>query len=255
MANRYKLYLFIYTLQLSDSGPVSVVRTTIKQLQEKYCCLVTKTQKVVEIQCPNIAHFRTRITILPPAVSLEHQQKLKEIIPCIYNAKTIEEIFGFLNLLVWNYLNYGLLEHIIDVYGDDNIKQTMQEYASSVELFRKETPLRVFLSAQPGGKCPDIPTSLRNNLTKVMFKHGDLITESTLDEIEQYRQKLACEYSLPDFVMILVEIREGSVVTVWLMPQTVAAILKDRIPKSTKFLYEHHILLFKIEDITIYSGE
>ena len=237
-----------------DAG--SEVKQRIAQLEQMYENLVGRTQAVVKQQSPMVDAFRQKITLLPTAVKGEYQKYLKELVPEIYRSETIEEIFGYLNLL-WNYLSFGLLRHIIQVYGDGELKQQIEEYSTAVQTFREETSLHAFLSAQPKRRYLRVPADLKCHLKEVMFKHKNLTIDSSLSEVESYRQQLACEYSLPDFVVILEQIEPGSLSTVWLVPASVAATMKECVQrKRFNFLQEHKIIQMEIDGKTVYpSGE
>ena len=218
--------------------------------------LVSQTQAVVIQQSPKVEAFRQKITLLPTSVKGEYQKYLKELLPEIYRSESIEEIFGHLNLL-WNYLHFGLLQHIIEIYGDEGLKQQMKEYSAAVETFRGETPLHVFLSAQPKRQYCEVPAGLKRRLKEVMFKHKNFTLNSSLSEVELYRQQLACEFSLPDFAIILEQIKPGSLSTLWLVPASVAATMKEcLLSKHSVFLQEHKIIQLTIDGTTVYpSGE
>ena len=179
-------------------------------MEGKYRKLVTKTRKIVIQKVPDIEAFREGITLLPIGpLKDEHGHFVEKNIPQIFSATTIEQIFGYFNLY-WNYLNYGLLKHIIDIYGDIETKQMLQEYIDDVEIFRKETRLDVFWSIYKPERSP--------NQCQIAFKHSKLRPDSSLQEVEQFRQEVAREFSLPEFVLSLHEVRPGSVWTFWVIP-------------------------------------
>ena len=195
--------------------------------------MVTTTQEVVTRKAPSINEFRTAITLLPASIKREQQQYLRDHLKYIYNADSIDEIFGYLNLQVWNYLNFGLLERIVAKYGDPTTKEMMDEYKASVQSFRKDTLLHVFLEAQPGGKCPEISPSLKKNLQDIKFKHHSLSSHSSLEDVECIRLKLARELALPDFVVALTRIELGSISLVWTLPASLTAVLKDKLKNES----------------------
>ena len=241
------------------SGVVAAARAKIAQLQDEYESLVTMTQEAVQAKSPTLTEFRNKITLqLPQPVKSELQLSLKEILPCIYNAKSIGEIFGFFNLYyIWNYLNYGLLQHIVEVYGDDKLHQKMEKYITLVDSFRRETTLDVFWKAQPASKKgSEIPSALQESLKQVIFKHNNLDGTASLQDIEQFRQNLALHVSLPDLTIILKDIKGGSVATVWLVPPSVADRLADEVQKGNiDFLEQHNILELEIQDSTVYRSK
>ena len=237
---------------------VSAAREKIVQLKQEYKSLVTMTQEAVEAKSPTLPEFRTEITLqLPESIRSEVQLTLKETLPYIYNAKSIEEIFGFFNLCVWNYLNYGLLQHIVEGYGDDKVHQRMEKYTTLVDSFRRETSLKVFWKALPASnKGSEIPSALRESLKKVICKHDNLNGTASLEDIEQFRRNLARHVSLPDLTIILKDIMKGSVATVWLVPPSVADRLADEVQKGNiDFLEQHNILELEIQDSTVYRSK
>lgn len=196
------------------------------------------------------------LTLLPTEVKGEHQKYLKELVPAIYRSETIEEIFGHLNLL-WNFLSFSLLQHIIRVYGDKELNRQIEEYSTSVQAFSEETSLHAFLSVQPKRRYLRAPADLKCHLKEVMFKHKTLTMDSPMSEVDSYRQQLACEYSLPDFAVFLEQIKPGSLSTVWLVPAFAAATMKEFLQrKQFDFLQKHSIIQMKIDGRTVYpSGE
>ena len=204
-------------------------------------------------KAPSIEEFRTRITLLPKRIKPEQQRYLKDHLSHIYKAKSIDEIFGYLNLQVWDYLNFGLLERIVAVYGDPTIEEMMKEYTESVQSFRKHTSLDVFLKAQPEERCPEISSSLKEQLQEVKFKHRRLSLSSSLDEVESIRRDLAREFCLPDFIVILARIQPGSISITWILPISLTTILKTRIENhSFRFIQRNDVVEVSIAGTTVY---
>ena len=214
---------------------------------------MTTTQKVVRQRAPGIDEFRTAITLLPSSVKIEQEHYLQDHIKYIYRAESIDEIFGHLNLHVWGYLNFGLLECIVAEYGDPTTKEMMEGYKASVQSFRKDTLLHVFLEAQPEGKCPEISPSLKKHLQEVRFQYRSLSLTSSLEEVECIRLKLARELALPDFVVELARIEFGSVSIVWVLPSSLTAILMDKIEnESFQFIQWADVVEVAIAGTRIY---
>ena len=241
-----------------ESAAVTAAKAEIEYLRDEYKQLVMMTQEAVKARSTTLTEFRTDITLqLPEPVRSEVKLNLTEQLPFIYDAKSIDAIFGIFNLNIWSYLNFGLLHHLVEVYGDDRLQQRMLKYTASVESFRKQTTIKVFWKASPATrKCPKIPTELRESLTQISFKHGNLDpTTTTLNDIEIYRQDLAQEYSFPDFTIILAHIEKECVATIWLVPPSLAAKLADELKRgNVSFLEQHNILELKIQESTVYHS-
>ena len=252
------IILCFYSLEEMESEVVTIAREQIGQLQNEYEELVIMAQEAVKAKSPTLTEFRTSITLrLPEPAKSELEPTLMEKRDFICDAKSIDAIFFIFNLSIWSYLSFGLLQHIVKVYGDDKLQQRMLKYTTSVEAFRKQTTLKVFWEASPApGKCPEIPTNFRESLKPITFKHGNLDpTATTLNDIERYRQDLAREYSFPDFIIILADIEKGCVATTWLVPPSLAAKLADEIKRgNVSFLEQHSILDLIIQDSTVYHS-
>ena len=180
-----------------------------------------------------------------------------EKIQFISDAKSIDAIFDILNLSrIWSYLNFALLQYLVELYGDDDLLQRMSKYTASVESFRKRTTLQVFWKASPPmRKYPEIPSELRESLKQISFKHTNLDATTYLDAIESFRKDLAWKYSFPDFVVILKEIKKGCVATVWLVPPSLAAKLADEIKEgNVSFLQQYDVLELKIQESVVYHS-
>ena len=236
---------------------MTTAKIKIKYLQNEYEELVIMTQGAVNTKSPTLTQFRTKITLgLPETIRSEMESSLMEKLRFISDAKSIDAIFDILNLSrIWSYLNSSLLGHLVEVYGDEKLQQRMLKYTTSVEAFQKETTLKVFWKATPPTKkCPEIPSELRESLTQITVKHGNLNpTTATLNDIERYRQDLAQEYSFPEFTIILAGIAKGSIVTTWLVPPSLATKLADHIKKgNVTFLRHHSVLELKIKESTVY---
>ena len=247
---------FEFRFIISDHDLYTDTRTQswIKGLEGQYRDLVKKAQKEVMKQEPDLDEFRTEITLLPTSFREEHiRQYIKDNLPQLYEAKSIPQIFGLLNIR-WNYLHYDLLQHIIDLYGSDDTKELMKGYIKNVRSFQQETTLAMFWEADPG-HMSDMAESSREKLAKVVTRHKDLTSGSLLKSIEAFRLKFAREISLPECALVMKDILPGSVVIVWLIPAKGAITLKNQVEKGTiEFFKQHHILELRIDDVTIYSS-
>ena len=199
--------------------------------------------------------FRTAITLLPLQMENreEQQYNIETHFPKINKAESIEAIFNLLNLRIWNYISYQLLQHILHLYGDDEANGMMKQYVVALEMFKRTTTLQEFLSVQSKRRCPEIPDALRQEMTIVIFIHKKLTLESSLYDIDQFRLELAEWYSLPEFAVITAGIKPGSVTTVWLMTLPAVSVIQERIQRGDiQFLLKHDIAELRIDGRTFY---
>ena len=211
-------------------------------MERKFEELVNKTRE--ELENIPVEQFCNTITLPPLSLKDQLSGCLGDIIPKITNADTIKEIFFLLNMHVWNYLNYSLLEHIVERYGSVKTKEMMQHYVSILTDFLRDTPLQVFWNIQPS-KSIDFPSHLK----QLVVQHKKSWSDSTLEDVEKFRQEVACEYSLYTFSLILAKIEKGSVIVTWLVSETVAQILTtDITPERLEFFRTLDIVQITVDD-------
>ena len=98
--------------------------------------------------------------------------------------------------LYWDYLNYHLLECLVQEYGDKDTKGRMKEYHENVSAFMETTTLQVFWEIEPCLKSVPPP-----GFTETIVKHEqDISAESTLKDVEDVRVRLANEIQLSNML-------------------------------------------------------
>ena len=189
---------------------------------------------------------------------------LKSIMNELCSCTSIEAMFCHLNLY-WGYLNFHLLDHIIKQFHLSELQKEMNEYKEELEEFKNQTPLEVFGMVQ-NVDDPVIP----DGFVKLVSRH-QFSKLATLKEVENVRLALKKEYSLEDCALMLYKVLYGSIIIVWLVPNSVAelillmtsdivnksfrenmltrlelygeAIYKDDLSSATSLVSEHHMYL------------
>ena len=110
-----------------------------------------------------------------------------------------------------SYLNYHLVEDMVDMFADDKLKAEMKEYRTDLEKFRKQTTIRE-LVVPSTGKHNEKFESLGENYTELSVKLDKDSKVTTLEDIERLRHVIARELSIPAHAILLYAIEEGSLV-------------------------------------------
>ena len=92
--------------------------------------------------------FLSRVTYLPVSVRRQHRSFIEEKLTNIGPPAAFESIWSILNLY-WDFLNYGLLEHVINQCGSEDLKQEMQSYILELSVFKQTTRLCDFIKNWP----------------------------------------------------------------------------------------------------------
>ena len=198
-----------------------------------------------------IDQFRDFITLLPVTVREDNKKCVANIMPDLTKACSLPELRGPLNLWIgYSYLNYGLLKEIINTFdAGGHCTRMMRRYMEDLQSFRKRTPLLVFREIHPGRFETPLP-----GFKQLVLEKLPNCPNHTLEEVEQFRQRFACQYHLNEAVtLIYMSIRFGSIVVTWLIPTLIVPELRKDIKKTTDFLSKQQVVQITIDGTTEYE--
>ena len=134
---------------ITHSGHTSPhsVKDQVCHFDSKFRCLVTKAYQEVNGKMKP-SDFLSRATCLSVSDRTQHQSFIKKKLANIPQSATFVNIWTILNLY-WDFLNYGLLEHVISNFGSDGLKQQMQTYVDELSTFKQTTRLCDFIESCP----------------------------------------------------------------------------------------------------------
>ena len=108
-----------------------------KQLEEEFSDIANRTSDI--IRGIDVAIFRSRLVNLHVRQRKQHREFLDDVWPKISNA-SFEDVW-FRLVMYWDFLNYTLLEHIVKNFGDQTVKESMEDYKLKLKDFRCKTRL------------------------------------------------------------------------------------------------------------------
>ena len=128
----------------------------------------------------------------------------------ICRATTYDELFWVLGQY-WDYLNYHLLECLVQNYGNDDTRRQMKEFVEDVSSFMESTTLQVFWKIEPCHKS--VPPSGFSE-TIIKYEKGLSVT-STLKDVERVRVKLGENLKLFEYAILLSRVQKSSILISW----------------------------------------
>ena len=192
--------------------------------------------------------FLSRITCLPVSARTQHRSFIKENLTNIPQSATIVNIWTILNLY-WDFLNYGLLEHVIRNFGSEDLKQQMQNYVDELSTFKQTTRLCDFIESWP---CRDDGPP-EDRLKKVVVKMKHEWSQCTLQDVESLKKSLVHKFFLPEFDMLLQKAERGCVCVTWLTSPSIATLLQQNLTNiETEFFKKHGIDAVTIDGQDVY---
>ena len=195
-----------------------------------------------------VLHLRHSIIRLPGDLKNEHHIFIKKVKAELKKAESIADIFFTVDDY-WDFLNYSLLEHIIDRHASDNVKKEMAEYVAQVSAFRRKTRLDKFSEIYKR-KEKKVDEKFRTLVTE----HDIHLSTTTLEKVEEIRHDICSELSLREFSLQLAAVAPGSLVITWLVPQSLVAYIQKPIKLSSPAMRKHHVSQLTIDGVIIYDS-
>ena len=192
--------------------------------------------------------FLSRVTCLPVSARPQHRSFIQKNLTNIPPPVTFESIWSILNLY-WDFLNYGLLEHVINKCGSDDLKQQMHAYVDELSMFKQTTRLCDFIESWP---CRDDEPP-EDRLKKVVVKMKHEWSQCTLRDVESFKKALVHKFFLPEFDILLQKAERGCVCVTWLTSPSIATILQQNLANiETEFFKKHGIDAVTIDGQDVY---
>ena len=202
-------------------------------------------EEITEKRIP-VTEFRQTLMNLPCPITNENKDFIISKYFLFEKAESIESIFLYLNFYL-SFIDFSLLEHIIEQFGSDSLKRDMSSYAKDMRHFRINTPVSEALSYLP--KISDATAGYSRLTVKIDFD----IQTATLEDVETYRKRFASDFLLSQLALSLFDLQESSLLVTWLVPAAVGAMISDQVQKkSSSFFLSNNILKLSLKGECLY---
>ena len=183
------------------------------------------------------------LTSLSPDDDKQHRLFLVSHTSTLYKAANVSALFGTMNSH-WDYLNPSLLDHLVTEFELEGIKEQMEAYKSELQQFRMTTQLTLYCRVQKR-KRDRISPDFQEAVTEF-----DWPENVTLEVVEQFRQEYADHYNLHECAMMIAQVRPGSFIVTWFIPESVVEKLKGEVPRA--ILKKYSVAKLEIAGTCVY---
>lgn len=236
------------------SGSLSVVLyETTEEVQEKIIVLKESFDSLKSMTCEYLKRQKVRVkkvagalTSLSPDDDDRHFFFMETHITILYRAAEIPELFGSLNLH-WSYLDPSLLNHLIRELKLVELNRPAMSYESDLTEFRMKTPLGLYCCATKRKRV-----RLSPDFQEIVAEFDWSHPTTTLDHVEQFRQEYASNYGLHKFAMMLAQVRPGSYIITWFIPESIVEKLMKNLPIA--IFKKHFINKLEIAGKCVYAA-
>ena len=227
---------------------IDKINAAIQELEKKFDDLVLQAQEDMTTNHVDVRHLRHSITRLPCQLKSEHKEFIKEVKDDLKKAESVDDVFLIADEY-WDFLNYTLLQHIIDRHASAEVNTEMRRFAQEILAFRKETSLYGFSKANKRK-----PKKANDEFKKLVSEHKIDWSTATLEDVEQFRNDICSELSLFSFSLQLAAVTTGSVVLTWLVPQSLVAHIQKAITLSSQTMRKHHVTQLTVDGFITYCS-
>ncbi len=186
----------------------------VRAVQKKFSSLTLALKKslVNYVEHCDLALFVSGLTVYD-ATKANYEKTFADIIPEIFECDSISKIFLILSNY-WSWINYDLLQDIVDGVGNDSDKANIEKYKSDT--------LKPFLEKS----LSEIPVSIygrfrMKNFQKLVFKIGTDMESHSASSARRIKEKIAHHFGLEYRSILLARIEEGCLQITFLIPQIV----------------------------------
>ena len=175
------------------------------------------------------------LTSLPIALRSEYQSFIFGNLETLERADSIRKVFHHLNSH-FTFINYGLLAHIIDDLGSNELKSDMSKYIEAVKIFINQTTVQELMDHWPGVR--EIPPHFEE-LKAVIDKDP---SSYTLRQLDNLQKKFCNTIMVSETTLILIGIkRTSSFLLNWIIPTVCLPLLKSVIRELSTFFQVEQI--------------
>ena len=208
----------------SGSEQAGGLEQEITMLERDFTDLVDLIVASFKNQSIPLGKITTSMMHLPLLSKLELGEKFQKMFSKFDETKSLGELFYLLSHF-WDYLNPGLLEFLVEKFGQENDKARLTGYLCKMTAFRTRVKIVDYLQAKE-----------RTNNALSIYRYRRVISimdcdwkQRTLQDAENFRVKFAKESQLPDFWPQL-DFQRSSIVIIFRLPLDVDVDLDKLMP-------------------------
>ena len=232
-------------------------------IQGKFSILVTKSRK--KLQNRKIDVDDVQVFLVTMYSSPDSKDGSDTVTTVVESARSLAEIFRALSKhRLWDYLNYYLLQNIIEAFADDDkeLNGMMEQYQHDLTGYILTLRIQTYLDAtkhpiamSDSDNLADEVVSLQQNhelFKKLTAKCEVNITNHTLSYVIDLWRSLAKQFALPQPAMILHDIAEGCIGITWLIPVNLVKYVTRMTRETANMFAEENVLRVTLGELCIY---
>ena len=249
-----------------QSLSVAVAQRNIQMIKGKFSILVTKSREKLQSRKIGVDDVQTFLVTMYS--SPDTKDGSDPVTTVVESARSLDEIFRALSKhRFWDYINYYLLQSIIEAFadGDKELNSMMEQYQEALTGYVLTLRIQTYLDATKHTIATSHSDNLADEVIPLQQDHklfGKLtakcevnITNHTLTYVIDLWRSLAKQFALPRPAMILHNIAKGCIGITWLIPANLVNHITRMARETTNVFAEENVLRVTLEERCIYPME
>ncbi|MCG8626181.1 MAG: hypothetical protein MJE68_29815, partial [Proteobacteria bacterium] len=224
------------------------VTCKIKQFEKEFKHLHRSI--LAELRGTTIDELLQTLTLLPLNLREEFQKAISAKLHSLSQEESISKLFLHLNPL-FSFLDYGLLQYIIDEFGSTVLKARMQKYYHDIHIFMNQTTVQQMVTV---GYLPR-KVEVSAYVSEVIAVINKDLQSVKLSELDNLRREICIRASLSDVVCALVSARPSqSFIVIWRLPSILAPQIIEAMKQTEQwFFVKEKINSIFVDNLQLYS--
>ena len=232
---------------------VAIAKWSIQNIHGRFAILLTESRKRLQIRGIDVEDVQDFLIIMYS--SPESRDGSDTVTTVLESARSLKEIFRALTKhRLWDYLNYCLLQSIIEAFAsDDNeLKGMMEKYQKNLMDHILSQKVATYLDAVSESKNSADETPNPELFKMLTTKCDANVTEHTLSYVNDLRQSLVDQLALPPTALILHKISKGCINITWRIPTNLDKHVTKRAQETSSTFATDRIMKVMLEEQSIY---
>ena len=189
------------------------------------------------------------LTLLPLNLREEYQEVILTKLPSLSREGSISKLFLHLNPL-FSFLDYGLLQYIIDEFGSTVLKARMQKYCHNIHIFMNQTTVQQMVGYLPRGE------EVSPHVSRVLAEINKDPQTVKLSELDNLRREICIRARLSDVICALGGARHShSFTVIWRLPSILTPQLIEAMKQTEQsFFVKEKINSLFVDHLQLYSS-
>ena len=196
----------------------------IKVLQEQFDGLHLQLLSKLEAEGIPVDDLFQALSLLRISIKNEFDSSIGELLPKLNKGESDKVAVHFCNMKpLLPFMNCGLLQHLIQKFGDAKLKRDMDAYAHVIDIFMKETTIGEMIINISSEEQPHV------NYTTLKVEFNENPNLYTLERLTNFKREFCNEVYQSEFAFGLKLLKPGSsfFATSWLVPSVIVSKLKE----------------------------